>query len=179
MPACANLDKTKAISQRQRYESQKNENQMVLEVPFPQECHLGPITVRIGGLGVDATWLECVVWISQTAAEPLPPPPPPLLPELERIEDDGAVYKLIGPALMQQDKEDAIRTVKSRMGYIDGELERQDKAIKQYDEESDKKRNEPGLHSVPRTSTPSPYTHAPTIMKIQKDAQTALGGGSK
>ena len=42
--------------------------------------------------------------------------------ELDVIEPDGNVYKLIGPVLVKQDLEEAKQTVKKRIEYISAEL---------------------------------------------------------
>ena len=54
-----------------------------------------------------------------------------VLAELERLEDgDGegkegdAVFKLMGPALVRQDRPEAVATVRKRLGFIKGELGR-------------------------------------------------------
>ena len=41
--------------------------------------------------------------------------------ELERLDNDAKVYKLIGPALIRQDKVEAISNVAKRMGFIEHE----------------------------------------------------------
>ena len=42
--------------------------------------------------------------------------------ELDLIEADGSVFKLIGPVLVKQDLEEAKQTVAKRIDYITGEL---------------------------------------------------------
>ena len=44
------------------------------------------------------------------------------LQELDVIEADGNVYKLIGPVLVKQDLEEAKQTVGKRIEYITGEM---------------------------------------------------------
>ena len=38
--------------------------------------------------------------------------------ELDRLEDDAAVYKMVGPVLVQQDTAEAKQTVQKRLDYI-------------------------------------------------------------
>ena len=53
-----------------------------------------------------------------------------VLAELERLEDgDGEtegdqVFKLMGPALVRQDREEAVATIRKRLDFIKGELGR-------------------------------------------------------
>ncbi|AAZ11173.1 prefoldin subunit, putative [Trypanosoma equiperdum] len=49
--------------------------------------------------------------------------------EINRLEPDSKVYKLIGPALIPQDQSDAKAIVQNRLEYINGELKRTDAAI--------------------------------------------------
>ncbi|KAJ7334563.1 Prefoldin subunit 6 [Desmophyllum pertusum] len=50
--------------------------------------------------------------------------------ELDVIEPDGSVYKLIGPVLVKQDLEEAKQTVGKRIEYITAEIKRNDTGIK-------------------------------------------------
>ncbi|KAL9988917.1 hypothetical protein ACROYT_G003412 [Oculina patagonica] len=50
--------------------------------------------------------------------------------ELDVIEPDGNVYKLIGPVLVKQDLEEARQTVAKRIEYINAEIKRNDAGIK-------------------------------------------------
>lgn len=45
-----------------------------------------------------------------------------LLQELELLEDDANVYKLIGPVLVKQDLAEAKANVNKRLDYITAEL---------------------------------------------------------
>lgn len=42
--------------------------------------------------------------------------------ELDKLEEGANVYKLIGPALVKQDIEEAKQTVQKRIDYINSEL---------------------------------------------------------
>lgn len=50
--------------------------------------------------------------------------------ELDIIEPDGNVYKLIGPVLVKQDLEEAKQNVGKRIEYITTELKRNETGIK-------------------------------------------------
>ena len=41
--------------------------------------------------------------------------------ELEKLNDDAKVYKLIGPALIKQDKVEALSNVAERLDFIENE----------------------------------------------------------
>jgi len=54
-----------------------------------------------------------------------------VLAELERLEDEGPdgqagdqVFKLMGPALVRQDRAEAVATISKRLDFIKGELGR-------------------------------------------------------
>merc|ERR1712126_687344 len=50
--------------------------------------------------------------------------------ELDLLSDDAVVYKLLGPVLVKQDKEEALTTVKSRSQYMESELKKCEKSLK-------------------------------------------------
>eukprot|EP00850_Spirogloea_muscicola_P017228 SM000146S00948 [mRNA] locus=s146:97104:98136:+ [translate_table: standard] len=72
--------------------------------------------------------------------------------ELELLEDDAAVYKLIGPVLVRQDLVEARANVAKRIEYITAEQKRLDATLKQLEERQDTKRDEVGAES-PGTAT--------------------------
>ena len=47
-----------------------------------------------------------------------------VLAELERVTDGDSVFKLTGGALLKQDPSEAVATVRKRLDYIGGKLER-------------------------------------------------------
>ncbi len=49
--------------------------------------------------------------------------------ELERVDDDAAVYKLIGPALVKQERAEALDTVTKRLDFIRSTVESVDKEL--------------------------------------------------
>ena len=50
------------------------------------------------------------------------------------------MYKLIGPALVNQDLEEAKANVEKRISYIAGELKRKDQVLKDMDKKQDEAR---------------------------------------
>jgi len=57
--------------------------------------------------------------------------------ELDLATSESKVYKLIGPALVQQDLDEAKTNVEKRIGYISGELKRKDQVLKEMDKSQD------------------------------------------
>jgi len=49
--------------------------------------------------------------------------------ELEKLEHDNEVYKLIGPVLIKQDPDEARSTVQKRLEYLSSELKKTDAGI--------------------------------------------------
>ena len=47
-----------------------------------------------------------------------------VLQELSLVDDDANIYKMIGPALLKQNLEDAVQTVKKRLEFINNEQEK-------------------------------------------------------
>jgi prefoldin beta subunit len=61
--------------------------------------------------------------------------------ELERLEEDAAVYKLIGPALVKQDRAEALDTVLKRLDFIRSTVEGVDKELAAKMKEFESKRS--------------------------------------
>lgn len=61
-----------------------------------------------------------------------------VLAELERVTDGDAVFKLTGGALLKQDPSEAVATVRKRLDYIGGELERLEAAAKDLNARAEK-----------------------------------------
>ncbi|XP_071542253.1 prefoldin subunit 6-like [Panulirus ornatus] len=60
--------------------------------------------------------------------------------ELELLDEDSVVYKLIGPALIRQDLEEARQNVNKRVDYIQQEIKRHDNTMEKLEKESEVKR---------------------------------------
>jgi prefoldin beta subunit len=64
--------------------------------------------------------------------------------EFKTLADDSSIYKLMGPVLLKQDKDDAKRTVDGRLDFIEKEIKRVEGTIKDSQERSEKMRGELG-----------------------------------
>ena len=60
--------------------------------------------------------------------------------EMDKLEPDAKVYKLIGPALVRQDVTEAQQNVDKRIEYITGELKRHDETMKDLEKKQDEGR---------------------------------------
>ncbi|KAJ1844921.1 Prefoldin subunit 6 [Coemansia sp. RSA 486] len=58
--------------------------------------------------------------------------------EFEHLNDDTRVYKMIGPVLVPQDKEEAKANVEKRLEYINDEITRADQKVEQLSKEQEK-----------------------------------------
>ena len=64
--------------------------------------------------------------------------------ELDLLDDDAGVYKLVGPALIKQDPVEAKSNVQKRLDYITGELTRLEGQLKGLEEKQLKKQQQVG-----------------------------------
>jgi|TARA_B110000977_G_C11068057_1_gene488534 prefoldin beta subunit len=62
--------------------------------------------------------------------------------ELEKLEDDANVFKLIGPVLIKQDLVEAKSNVGKRLEFISNETERLDKMVKSMEHKQEVKHKE-------------------------------------
>ncbi|KAL0973917.1 hypothetical protein UPYG_G00212910 [Umbra pygmaea] len=60
--------------------------------------------------------------------------------ELDLLDSENTVYKLIGPVLVKQDLEEAKATVAKRLQYINGEIQRYETLLKDMEKKSDQHR---------------------------------------
>lgn len=56
---------------------------------------------------------------------------------LDDEADDSAIYKLVGPVLLKQEKAEAVLAVEGRLAYIDKEIERVEKTIGEMRDKSE------------------------------------------
>ena len=76
---------------------------------------------------------------------PLFPTAPTARPqELTQLTDGAAVYKLIGPALVKQEGDEAAANVRKRLEFIDAELKRLDGQLAALEEKQGKKQAQVG-----------------------------------
>lgn len=76
--------------------------------------------------------------------------------EFGKLKDDEAIYKLVGPALLKQDKVEAEATVDGRLEFINKEITRQEAQIKETQEKLERIKGD--------------------IIRIQTSAQAAAQG---
>ncbi|MCD9646751.1 hypothetical protein HAX54_036908 [Datura stramonium] len=82
-----------------------------------------------------------------------------VLKELDLLNEDANVYKLIGPVLVKQDMAEARANVKKRIDYISAELKRLDSTLQDLEEKQNSKKE--------------------TIMKLQQKIQSLQAGKGK
>ena len=62
--------------------------------------------------------------------------------EFKLLEDDANIYKLIGPILVKQDKDEAVMNVDKRLDFIGSEIKRIEGQLNECQEKSDRKKME-------------------------------------
>ncbi|KZZ95736.1 Prefoldin [Ascosphaera apis ARSEF 7405] len=62
--------------------------------------------------------------------------------EFDTLDDDANIYKLVGPVLLKQETSEAVHAVEARLGFIEKEIERVEKQIKELEEKCEKKKVE-------------------------------------
>ncbi|NP_001187568.1 prefoldin subunit 6 [Ictalurus punctatus] len=60
--------------------------------------------------------------------------------ELDLLDSQNTVYKLIGPVLVKQDLDEAKATVGKRLEYINGEIKRYDTLLKEMERKTEQHR---------------------------------------
>ncbi|KAL3330020.1 hypothetical protein AABB24_034070 [Solanum stoloniferum] len=82
-----------------------------------------------------------------------------VLKELDLLNEDANVYKLIGPVLVKQDMAEANANVKKRIEYISAELKRLDSTLQDLEDKQNNKKE--------------------TILKLQQKIQSLQAGKGK
>ncbi|CAK9137687.1 unnamed protein product [Ilex paraguariensis] len=82
-----------------------------------------------------------------------------VLKELDLLNEDANVYKLIGPVLVKQDLAEANANVRKRIDYISAELKRTDGTLQDLEEKQNSKKD--------------------AILKLQQRIQSLQAGKSK
>ncbi|CAK48609.1 prefoldin subunit 6 [Aspergillus awamori] len=62
--------------------------------------------------------------------------------EFNSLDDESNIYKLIGPVLLKQDKNEAMMAVNGRLEFIEKEIKRIEGQIQENQDKADKKRAE-------------------------------------
>ncbi|TVY36713.1 Prefoldin subunit [Lachnellula subtilissima] len=60
--------------------------------------------------------------------------------EFSGLKDEANIYKMVGPVLLKQDKTEAVLAVDGRLEYIENEIKRVEKQIKDVEDKSDELR---------------------------------------
>ncbi|XP_015226533.1 prefoldin subunit 6 [Cyprinodon tularosa] len=60
--------------------------------------------------------------------------------ELDLLDSSNIVFKLIGPVLVKQDLDEAKATVAKRLEYINGEIQRYETLLKDFEKKSEQQR---------------------------------------
>lgn len=64
-----------------------------------------------------------------------------MLQELELLDEDSNIFKLVGPILVKQDPLEATTNVKKRLEFIKGEVDRLDAQLKRLEDKQSKRQN--------------------------------------
>ena len=67
----------------------------------------------------------------------LTPPAPPRPQELELLDDDGSVFKLIGPVLVKQELMEVKNNVTKRVEFIKNDIGRLEGNVKKFEKQSE------------------------------------------
>jgi prefoldin beta subunit len=62
--------------------------------------------------------------------------------EFDKLDEDSKIYKIVGPVLLKQDKNEAVMAVNGRLEFIEKEIKRIEGQIKEAQEMAEKKRAE-------------------------------------
>ncbi|KAF4688952.1 hypothetical protein FOZ60_002201 [Perkinsus olseni] len=62
--------------------------------------------------------------------------------EFDVLEDDGVIWKLVGPIMVRQDREEAISNVEKRLEFITSDLDKTNDTVKELEEKLQKKSDE-------------------------------------
>lgn len=73
--------------------------------------------------------------------------------ELDLVEDDNDVFKLVGPVLVKQDRMEAQSNVEKRLSFISNELSRAEGALQTVQEKRAKKESEVRSEMIAITTT--------------------------
>ncbi|RHZ44509.1 tubulin-binding prefolding complex subunit YKE2 [Aspergillus thermomutatus] len=62
--------------------------------------------------------------------------------EFAKLDEDSNIYKIVGPVLLKQDKNEAVMAVNGRLEFIEKEIKRIEGQINEAQEKAEKKRAE-------------------------------------
>lgn len=73
-----------------------------------------------------------------------------IMQELELLDEESNIFKLVGPVLVKQDPLEATSNVKKRLEFIKGEVDRLDAQLKRLDDKQSKRQHTVGNVIFPR-----------------------------
>ncbi|EER09827.1 prefoldin subunit, putative [Perkinsus marinus ATCC 50983] len=62
--------------------------------------------------------------------------------EFDVLEDDGVIWKLVGPIMVRQDRDEAVSNVEKRLEFITSDLDKSNETVKELEEKLQKKSDE-------------------------------------
>ncbi|CAH0003662.1 unnamed protein product [Clonostachys rhizophaga] len=62
--------------------------------------------------------------------------------EFASMDEEETIYKLVGPVLLKQEKQEAVSTINGRLDFIDKEIARLEGVLKEQQESAEKKKME-------------------------------------
>ena len=124
------------------------ENEMVLKVRDRRRLRF-PLAARSRGSLTPLLWLRCAFSLTTpmlpSHAPTLSPSPdrrPPCAQELDVLEDDAAVFKLIGPVLVRQELVEVKNNVGKRVEYIKNDIGRLEGNVKKFEKQQEEVKQE-------------------------------------
>ena len=72
-----------------------------------------------------------------------------IMQELELLDEDANIFKLVGPVLIKQDPLEATSNVKKRLEFIKGGVDRLDAQLKRLDDKQSKRQHMVGSVVLP------------------------------
>ncbi len=72
-----------------------------------------------------------------------------IMQELELLDEDANIFKLVGPVLIKQDPLEATSNVEKRLEFIKGEVDRLDAQLKRLDDKQSKRQHMVGSVVLP------------------------------
>ena len=120
---CKYAELSKSHGSRQTFMQQQHESELVLQV--------SPSRGRAASLRI----------IQKAQAMPQKSQPEMSVQELELLDEDANIFKLIGPVLIKQDPLEAKTNVKKRLEFIKGESDRLDSQCKKLEDKQHKRQS--------------------------------------
>lgn len=88
--------------------------------------------------------------------------------EFDILEDDGTVYKLVGPVLVKQDLMEAKANVEKRIEFISNNIKEVESRLKELEGKQEKKQTEVSLYRFGGSFMSLSRAVSPQVIKIQQ-----------